>query len=273
MPSKGRLILDGEAVGKPAAGGATRYREAELNRLRTLVGMVFQQFNLFPHMTVLENVMEGPLFVPGRRKAEARETALRHLERVGLGGKVDAYPARLSGGQQQRVAIARALAMEPEVLLFDEPTSSLDPELVGKVLGVINDLSDDGRTMLRLPLADWYVGKAEVDGARTALAARVTATVDREIDGLMSGETRRPAGQVRVLARGRWLEGPRLSHPRGGRERPMDEAAVIAKFRANAARALPEPAMDRLQSRVLTIGSVEDAACLLRDCAASRSAG
>ncbi|SMH61630.1 amino acid ABC transporter ATP-binding protein [Azospirillum agricola] len=148
MPTRGRLILDGEAVGKPAAGGATRYREAELNRLRARVGMVFQQFNLFPHMTALENVMEGPLSVLGWPKAEARRTAQRHLERVGLGGKADAHPARLSGGQQQRVAIARALAMDPEVLLFDEPTSSLDPELVGEVLGVINDLSEDGRTML-----------------------------------------------------------------------------------------------------------------------------
>lgn len=148
MPTRGRLILDGEAVGKPAAGGATRYREAELNRLRARVGMVFQQFNLFPHMTALENVMEGPLSVLGRSRAEAQATAQWHLERVGLGGKADAHPARLSGGQQQRVAIARALAMDPEVLLFDEPTSSLDPELVGEVLGVINDLSEDGRTML-----------------------------------------------------------------------------------------------------------------------------
>ncbi|CAO3432120.1 amino acid ABC transporter ATP-binding protein [Azospirillum doebereinerae] len=148
MPSKGRLFLDGEAIGKPASNGATRYREAELNRLRARVGMVFQQFNLFPHMTALENVMEGPLSVLGHSRAEAAERARRHLAQVGLAEKADSHPARLSGGQQQRVAIARALAMDPEVLLFDEPTSSLDPELVGEVLSVIRDLSEEGRTML-----------------------------------------------------------------------------------------------------------------------------
>jgi polar amino acid transport system ATP-binding protein len=112
------------------------------------IGMVFQQFNLFPHMTVVENVMEGPVSVLGRKKAEARAQAEHQLARVGLAEKAAEYPSRLSGGQPQRVAIARALAMEPEVLLLDEPTSSLDPELVGEVLTVINDLSRDGRTML-----------------------------------------------------------------------------------------------------------------------------
>ena len=151
MPTKGRIWLDGKPVGGNAAAardGAIRYSEAELCRLRTRMGMIFQQFNLFPHMTVLENVMEGPLSVLDKSKTEANETAIRYLARVGLSDKVGQYPSRLSGGQQQRVAIARALAMEPEVLLFDEPTSSLDPELVGEVLDAILDLSKEGRTML-----------------------------------------------------------------------------------------------------------------------------
>jgi polar amino acid transport system ATP-binding protein len=110
--------------------------------------MVFQQFNLFPHMTVLENTMEGLVTVKKMKKLDARECALKELQKVGLAEKVDSYPGRLSGGQQQRVAIARALAMMPEILLFDEPTSSLDPELVGEVLRVIRALADEGRTML-----------------------------------------------------------------------------------------------------------------------------
>ncbi|WP_042703756.1 MmgE/PrpD family protein [Azospirillum sp. B506] len=118
---------------------------------------------------------------------------------------------------------------------------------------------------LGLPPVDWHVADALADDGRAVLATRVTATVDREIDGAMSGETRRPAGQVRVCARGRWFEGPRLSHPRGCRERPMSDADVIAKFRANAARVLAEPAVDRLQTTVLTIGTASDARCLLQD--------
>jgi polar amino acid transport system ATP-binding protein len=110
--------------------------------------MVFQQFNLFPHMTVLDNVMEGLVTVKRQKRTQARERAVRELERVGLHDKLDAFPGRLSGGQQQRVAIARALAMEPEILLFDEPTSSLDPELVVEVLHVIRQLAEEGRTML-----------------------------------------------------------------------------------------------------------------------------
>jgi polar amino acid transport system ATP-binding protein len=147
LPTRGRIWLDGKPVGAER-GGTIRHSEAELCRLRTRIGMIFQQFNLFPHMTALQNVMEGPLSVLGHAKPQARETALRYLTRVGLADKVDQYPARLSGGQQQRVAIARALVMEPEVMLFDEPTSSLDPELVGEVLQVILDLSKEGRTML-----------------------------------------------------------------------------------------------------------------------------
>jgi polar amino acid transport system ATP-binding protein len=148
LPSAGRILFHGKPIGEARAGGAVRYRERELCALRIRVGMVFQQFNLFPHLTVIENVMEGPVSVLGRPKREARDAAMAQLARVGLEEKAEEYPARLSGGQQQRVAIARALAMEPEVLLFDEPTSSLDPELVGEVLRVIMTLAEDGRTML-----------------------------------------------------------------------------------------------------------------------------
>ncbi|HEY9213915.1 MAG TPA: amino acid ABC transporter ATP-binding protein [Ancylobacter sp.] len=148
MPSTGRIALDGCAIGVEGRGGAITARSGELRRLRTRVGMIFQQFNLFPHMTVLENVMEGPVTVKGMKRKEARATAQDYLKRVGLSDKAEQYPQRLSGGQQQRVAIARALAMEPEILLFDEPTSSLDPELVGEVLDVILGLSKEGRTML-----------------------------------------------------------------------------------------------------------------------------
>ncbi|RYZ11283.1 MAG: amino acid ABC transporter ATP-binding protein [Comamonadaceae bacterium] len=149
MPSSGRVVLNGRAIGTPGRdGGELRYAQAELSEVRKQVGMVFQQFNLFPHMTVLQNVMEGLVTVKRLPAAESRERALRELTKVGLDEKAGAYPGHLSGGQQQRVAIARALAMEPEVLLFDEPTSSLDPELVGEVLSTIVALAEEGRTML-----------------------------------------------------------------------------------------------------------------------------
>jgi polar amino acid transport system ATP-binding protein len=119
-----------------------------LNQIRQRIGMVFQRFNLFPHMTVLQNVMEGPMQVMGQSAKEAKKAALELLEKVGLQDKTDEYPAMLSGGQQQRVAIARALAMKPEVMLFDEPTSALDPELVGEVLDVMKDLAEEGMTMV-----------------------------------------------------------------------------------------------------------------------------
>jgi polar amino acid transport system ATP-binding protein len=149
-PTSGTIELDGKPLGKPLNGDPNerRYPESELCAVRERVGMVFQQFNLFPHMTVLENAMEGLLTVKKMKKAEARDRALNELQKVGLAEKINAYPGRLSGGQQQRVAIARALAMAPEILLFDEPTSSLDPELVGEVLRVIRSLADEGRTML-----------------------------------------------------------------------------------------------------------------------------
>ena len=123
-------------------------RRTNINRLREHLGMVFQRFNLWPHKTVLENVMLGQMVVSGRSKAEARERALKMLERVGLVAKADEYPVRLSGGQQQRVGIARALAMDPKAILFDEPTSALDPELVGEVLAVMKSLADEGMTMI-----------------------------------------------------------------------------------------------------------------------------
>ncbi|AOO80264.1 amino acid ABC transporter ATP-binding protein [Bosea vaviloviae] len=128
--------------------GSKPPRTRELARFRTNTGMVFQHFNLFPHMTALGNVMEAPITVRKKPKAQAREQALALLAKVGLADKVDEYPSRLSGGQKQRVAIARALAMEPEVMLFDEATSALDPELVGEVLGVMQKLASEGMTMV-----------------------------------------------------------------------------------------------------------------------------
>jgi polar amino acid transport system ATP-binding protein len=152
MPTEGQIILDGERIGKVRKGrhGSEHvtYPESELCHVRERVGMVFQQFNLFPHMTVLENAMEGLLTVKGILRDKARAKAETELAKVGLADKHGSYPSQLSGGQQQRVAIARALAMEPEILLFDEPTSSLDPELVGEVLRVIRSLAEEGRTML-----------------------------------------------------------------------------------------------------------------------------
>ncbi|GGE44272.1 ABC transporter ATPase [Agaricicola taiwanensis] len=150
IPTSGTVELDGKTLGRPISdtSDVRQYPEAELCQVRERVGMVFQQFNLFPHMTVVENVMEGLVTVKRMKKPQARERALTELRKVGLEEKVEVYPSRLSGGQQQRVAIARALAMEPEIMLFDEPTSSLDPELVGEVLRVIRQLADEGRTML-----------------------------------------------------------------------------------------------------------------------------
>ena len=146
-PTAGTVRVGGDLVGSEQ-GGRMRYREADLCKLRTRIGMVFQHFNLFPHMTVLENVMEGQVIVLGRSKAEAEEKAMAQLARVGLEEKAPEYPARLSGGQKQRVAIARALAMDPEVMLFDEVTSALDPELVGEVLKTMRQLAEEGMTMV-----------------------------------------------------------------------------------------------------------------------------
>jgi polar amino acid transport system ATP-binding protein len=145
----GRLWVDGELVGyRAAAGKLYELREREIARRRSEIGMVFQRFNLFGHLTALQNVIEAPLRVKRERRPDAIAHARQLLERVGLADKVDAYPAQLSGGQQQRVAIARALAMRPKLMLFDEPTSALDPELVGEVLDVMRGLAADGMTMI-----------------------------------------------------------------------------------------------------------------------------
>jgi polar amino acid transport system ATP-binding protein len=145
----GRIWVDGDLIGYRERGGKLHeMREHEVARQRSQIGMVFQRFNLFPHKTALENVIEAPCQVKGERRAAARERAVELLERVGLGDKIEYYPAQLSGGQQQRVAIARALAMQPKLMLFDEPTSALDPELVGEVLDVMRDLAKSGMTMV-----------------------------------------------------------------------------------------------------------------------------
>ena len=145
----GRLCVDGELVGyRERAGKLHELREREVARQRRDIGMVFQRFNLFPHMTAMENVMEAPCRVKGEPKDAVRERAQALLDRVGLGDRGGAYPSQLSGGQQQRVAIARALAMQPKLMLFDEPTSALDPELVGEVLDVMRGLALDGMTMI-----------------------------------------------------------------------------------------------------------------------------
>jgi polar amino acid transport system ATP-binding protein len=145
----GRIWVDGDLVGYRDEGGQLHHlNDKQVAAQRREIGMVFQRFNLFPHMTALENVCEAPVQVRGVDKKAARERGLDLLKQVGLGDKPAAYPAQLSGGQQQRVAIARALAMDPKLMLFDEPTSALDPELVGDVLKVMRDLADQGMTMI-----------------------------------------------------------------------------------------------------------------------------
>ena len=145
----GRIWVDGDLAGYVEKGDKLhRLGEKQIARQRRQIGMVFQRFNLFPHKTAVENVMEAPVQVGGVSKSEARKRALSLLERVGLGDRCDMYPAQLSGGQQQRVAIARALAMDPKLMLFDEPTSALDPELVGEVLNVMRELAQGGMTMI-----------------------------------------------------------------------------------------------------------------------------
>ncbi|MBH5300611.1 amino acid ABC transporter ATP-binding protein [Corynebacterium silvaticum] len=145
----GRLYVDGELIGyKERDGILYEISEKEAARQRADIGMVFQGFNLFPHRTAIENIIEAPIHVKGVPEPEARAKAMELLAQVGLQHKADAYPAQLSGGQQQRVAIARAVAMEPKLMLFDEPTSALDPELVGEVLRVMRDLAEGGMTML-----------------------------------------------------------------------------------------------------------------------------
>ncbi|GHF41137.1 ABC transporter ATP-binding protein [Seohaeicola zhoushanensis] len=146
---QGEILFKGEPVLWKGSGMARRPADAkQVLRIRTNLSMVFQQFNLWAHMTILQNVMEAPVTVLGRDRGEVEQSARRYLAKVGIGDKCDAWPAQLSGGQQQRAAIARALCMEPQALLFDEPTSALDPELEQEVVKVIKDLANEGRTML-----------------------------------------------------------------------------------------------------------------------------
>jgi ABC-type polar amino acid transport system ATPase subunit len=137
-PTRGTIEVSGIVI---EGGHRTRTKREQIRQLRARCGMVFQQFNLFPHLTAIQNVMEGPVTVKGMEERPARDVAMAFLQRVGLADKAEEYPIRLSGGQQQRVAIARALAMEPDVMLFDEPTSALDPELIGEVLAVMKALA------------------------------------------------------------------------------------------------------------------------------------
>ena len=175
-PTAGRVLIDGVVQGYRAEplpdGRWQKLRPAEIAAQRSRIGMVFQRFHLFPHLTALANVMEAPVQVRGLPKAAAEKKARQLLERVGLGDRADHYPSELSGGQQQRVAIARALAMDPELMLFDEPTSALDPELVSEVLTVLKDLAAEGMTMV--------VVTHEMGFARKA-AHRVVFMADGEI--------------------------------------------------------------------------------------------
>ena len=145
----GRIYVDGELVGyREVKGKIVEDKESAIARKRAQIGMVFQRFNLFPHLTAIGNVIEAPMRVKKMPKAAAQELGREQLEKVGLSDKIDEHPNKLSGGQQQRVAIARALAMQPKLMLFDEPTSALDPELVGEVLDVMKELARDGMTMI-----------------------------------------------------------------------------------------------------------------------------
>jgi len=147
--NQGRIYVDGQPVGyREVKGKFVERGEREVARMRASIGMVFQRFNLFPHLTALGNVVDAPIHVRKMGRREAQEAGRAMLQKVGLGDKLQAYPAQLSGGQQQRVAIARALAMEPKIMLFDEPTSALDPELIGEVVEVMERLANEGMTMI-----------------------------------------------------------------------------------------------------------------------------
>jgi polar amino acid transport system ATP-binding protein len=149
VAQQGRIRIDGKTAYREEEGGMFRpHSNRDVAAVRAQIGMVFQQFNLFPHLTAVQNIMEAPVHVLGRKRTAARQRALELLAQVGLANKADAFPEELSGGQQQRAAIARALAMDPKAMLFDEATSALDPELVSEVLGVMRDLARRGMTMV-----------------------------------------------------------------------------------------------------------------------------
>mgnify|MGYP000053040244 FL=1 len=183
-PTSGKIFLEDKLVNDTTH--SRKAFEKHLNHIRCKLGMVFQQFNLFPHMTVIENVMEAPVHVLKQAKDQVRSRAETLLDKVGLGDKADAYPSMLSGGQQQRVAIARALAMEPKAMLFDEVTSALDPELVGDVLRVMADLAREGMTML---VVTHEMGFAEQVGDRVIFMADGVVVEDASPQAIFSNPT------------------------------------------------------------------------------------
>ncbi|MBO9355270.1 ectoine/hydroxyectoine ABC transporter ATP-binding protein EhuA [Bordetella petrii] len=183
-PSSGEILIDGESMWVDAQGRSVGSNSAHVRRVRGKIGMVFQHFNLFPHKTALGNVMEAPVYVAGVPRDEAAQRAREYLELVGLGDKLDSYPAQLSGGQKQRVGIARALAMHPEVMLFDEVTSALDPELVGGILQILRDLAAK-RTMTMI-IVTHQMSFAERSSDRTLFFDQGNIVEDAESSVLFS---------------------------------------------------------------------------------------
>lgn len=177
-PTSGEILIDGESMWTDAQGRKMGPNSAHVRRVRGKIGMVFQHFNLFPHKTAMGNVMEAPMHVEGLKRDEAAQRAQEYLELVGLGDKLDAYPAQLSGGQKQRVGIARALAMRPEIMLFDEVTSALDPELVGGILQILRDLAAK-RTMTMI-IVTHQMGFAERSSDRTLFFDQGNVVEDAE---------------------------------------------------------------------------------------------
>src|SRR5690606_2654497 len=183
-PTSGEILINGQSMWVDAQGRQAGPNSAHVRRVRGKIGMVFQHFNLFPHKTAMGNVMEAPIYVEGLSRDEAAQRAREYLELVGLGDKLDAYPAQLSGGQKQRVGIARALAMRPEVVLFDEVTSALDPELVGGILQILRDLAAQ-RTMTMI-IVTHQMGFAERSSDRTLFFDQGNVVEDAESSVLFS---------------------------------------------------------------------------------------